>query len=187
MTLLDILNEKKYRTDKHTDHHYIQQFYDEAFLSFRESNLNFLEIGVWNGESMKLWADYFINAKNIVGVDVFIRTPMQKVKENLSKHKTTLHQLNSVNCSIEEFNNFSKLYPEGFDIIIDDGSHVFNDQITTYNKFKLLMKKGGIYIIEDMGNESESTREAFKKLIPEINIFLSHGGRHNSLFGVIYF
>jgi hypothetical protein len=187
MTLLDILNEKRYKTDKHTDHHYIQQLYDDAFLPFKESNLNFLEIGVWNGESMKLWADYFTNAKNIVGIDIFTRTSIQSVRENLSNYKTTLHQLNSSTCSDDEFNKFSELYADGFDIIIDDGSHAFNDQISTYDKFKPLMKKGGIYLIEDMGNESKTTRDAFKQLIPEINILLSTGNKYNSLFGIIHF
>jgi hypothetical protein len=37
-----------------------------------------------------------------------------------------------------------------FDIIIDDGSHHFEDQIATFNLLKDRMNAGGIFIIEDV-------------------------------------
>ena len=83
MRLLDILNEKHYNTDKHTDHDYVQTIYDPMFEVWQYSKINFLEIGVYNGESMKLWSDYFTNAKNIVGVDIFERTSLSEVKDNV--------------------------------------------------------------------------------------------------------
>ena len=57
MKLIDILNERKYQTDKHTDHHYIQEFYEIEFENLRDKELNVLEIGVWRGDSLKLWHD----------------------------------------------------------------------------------------------------------------------------------
>ena len=53
MRLIDIL-EEKYNTDKWTDHHYVQEIYEPLFTKYREENVNFCEVGVWNGESMRV-------------------------------------------------------------------------------------------------------------------------------------
>ena len=37
-----------------------------------------------------------------------------------------------------------------FDYIIDDGSHMEQDQIKTFQMLKPFMKEGGVYIIEDI-------------------------------------
>ena len=39
-----------------------------------------------------------------------------------------------------------------FDVIIDDGSHIINDQINSFNILKHRMNPNGIYIIEDVNN-----------------------------------
>ena len=49
--------------------------------TIQSQKINFLEIGVFNGESMKLWHDYFVNAKNIVGIDIFTRTTIEEVSK----------------------------------------------------------------------------------------------------------
>jgi cephalosporin hydroxylase len=154
MTLLDILKEKKYDTDKHTAHDYIQTIYDPMFEVWQYSKINFLEIGVYNGESMKLWSDYFINAKNIVGVDIFERTPLSEVKDNLKDYDVNLHKFDSFRDT-DKFEEFSKQYNDGFDIIIDDGHHHFESQLNTFKQFSPLMNKDGVYIIEDINFEQE--------------------------------
>jgi len=63
MRLIEILEEKQYKTDKWTDHHYVQDIYEPLFAQYREKEINFCEVGVWNGESMKLWSDYFVKFK----------------------------------------------------------------------------------------------------------------------------
>ena len=40
MRLIDILEEKKYNTDKWTDHHYVQEIYEPLFAKYREENVN---------------------------------------------------------------------------------------------------------------------------------------------------
>ena len=154
MRLLDILNEKHYNTDKHTDHDYVQTIYDPMFKVWQYSKINFLEIGVYNGESMKLWSDYFTNAKNIVGVDIFERTSLSEVKDNLKDYDVNLHKFDSFRDT-DKFEEFSKQYTDGFDIIIDDGNHHFESQINTFKQFSPLMNKDGVYIIEDISFETD--------------------------------
>ncbi len=50
-----------------------------------------------------------------------------------------------------------------FDIIIDDGSHILQDQIKTFHLLKKLMKKNGIYVIEDVNN-IDTVKDEFLKL-----------------------
>jgi hypothetical protein len=154
MRLLDILNEKHYNTDKHTDHDYVQTIYDPMFKVWQHSEINFLEIGVYNGESMKLWSDYFTNAKNIVGVDIFERTSLSEVKDNLKDYDVNLHKFDSFRDT-DKFEEFSKQYTDGFDVIIDDGHHHFESQINTFKQFSPLMNKDGVYIIEDISFDTD--------------------------------
>ena len=50
--------------------HYFS-IYEAIFGPVRREPLRILEIGIWHGASLKLWRQYFDNAKSIiVGVDV---------------------------------------------------------------------------------------------------------------------
>jgi hypothetical protein len=206
MTLFDILKEKKYDTDKHTAHNYIQKIYDPMFEVLQDSEINFLEIGVYNGESMKLWSDYFTNAKNIVGVDIFERTSLSEVKDNLKDYDVNLHKFDSFRDT-DKFKEFSKQYTDGFDIIIDDGHHHFESQINTFKQFSPLMNEGGVYIIEDLSFEDEGamstgpmtyyedtnqvaqiTIPVIQEKIPNIRFYLTGGKKfENQPIGIITF
>ena len=201
--LIDILKEKKYETDKWTDHYYVQHIYEDLFAQFNHKKINFLEIGVFNGESMKLWHDYFVNAKNIVGIDIFVRSSFKEVSGWLKDYDVKLHKFNS-HEDTDKFNKFADTYKEGFDIIIDDGSHWYENQINTYKKFKNLMNPGGVYIIEDISFEREESVYTSYKLtesgmqnvveakiqrdIPEMQFYMTGGELfQNQPVGVIYF
>lgn len=182
MKLMEILKTKKYKTDKHSNHTYVQDFYEDNFLKYQQLNLNFLEIGVWNGESMKLWSDYFINAKNIIGIDMFTRTSIDEVKNNLSNYNVSLFKMNTVEDNDDIFNQFTSLYPDKFDIIIDDGSHNPSHQIKTFERFSKLMNTGGLYIIEDIANGEVDT---IQNNIPNINVVVNP--INNDKFAYMYF
>ena len=203
MKLIDILRQKQYDTDKWTDHYYVQDLYEPLFEQFQNKKVNVLEIGVWNGESMKLWHDYFVNAKNIVGIDIFVRSSFKEVSGWLKDYDVKLHKFNS-HEDTDKFNKFADTYKEGFDIIIDDGSHWYENQINTYKKFKNLMNPGGVYIIEDISFEREESVYTSYKLtesgmqnvveakiqrdIPEIQFYATGGEMfQNQPVGVIYF
>ena len=201
--LIDIFKDKKYQTDKWTDHYYVQDLYEPLFEQFQNKKVNVLEIGVWNGESMKLWHDYFVNAKNIVGIDIFVRSSFKEVSGWLKDYDVKLHKFNS-HEDTDKFNEFADTYKEGFDIIIDDGSHWYENQINTYKKFKNLMNPGGVYIIEDISFEREESVYTSYKLtesgmqnvveakiqrdIPEMQFYMTGGELfQNQPVGVIYF
>jgi len=206
MKLIDILNERQYKTDKHTSHDYIQTIYDPMFEVIKDDNISLCEIGVHNGESMKLWSDYFTNAKHIVGVDIFERTSLEEVKDNLKDYNVNLHKFNSTEDT-DESKAFIEQYSDGFDIIIDDGNHHWQSQIDTFKKFSPLMNTGGVYIIEDVGLEDEGAMHKgpfvlgtesgkveqtlipmLQKEIPDIRFYVT-GGKNfkNQPVGIITF
>jgi len=60
----------EYPSDKNSYHSYIEDVYEEYFSQYKNKKINLLEIGVAFSGSIRLWNDYFKNAK-IYGIDNF--------------------------------------------------------------------------------------------------------------------
>lgn len=144
---------KKYPTDKDFTHNYYNSVYEDAFKDMRENVKLLCEIGIggfWKevgwvpGNSLKVWRDYFPNAK-VLGLDINLHeiTDSERISlEWLDQSKRDL---------VIEYSR--KL--ENYDVIIDDGSHnVYDQQITLAYFFKSL-KSGGIYVLEDLHSSEE--------------------------------
>lgn len=125
-------------TDKSSRSHRYTKVYSELFDPMRFGIKNVCEIGIQYGGSLKMWAEYFTNAK-IVGIDVD-QGCIQRV-----------HPLKAIIHSASDKGIVPLLQPEGpFDIIIDDGSHATQDQIKSFELLFPLVKDSGYYIIEDI-------------------------------------
>jgi hypothetical protein len=94
MTLLQILktfnldsNESNgfSETDKNTDHSYIEHFYENAFLKYKDKNITLLEIGARTGASCFLWNQYFKNGI-IYGIDITMELFLEKYKNIKNFH-----------------------------------------------------------------------------------------------------
>lgn len=130
----------KYGTDK----------LQHGYIPFYEQNLpkdpkRILEIGVKEGRSLAMWAEYFPGAE-IHGLDLFGESSMNDVINNIMEwhgtvHNIGLHQGNQCDWRVLEL-----LRKLDFDIIIDDGSHNSRDQLMTF--FGLF--NGKHYFIEDL-------------------------------------
>ena len=130
-------------TDKASNAHRYTKVYSSLFEPIRFGVKNVCEVGIQYGYSLKMWGHYFTNAK-VVGVDID--------KECLNR----VNQSDKMRVIIESASAPKILEllkpeaPEGFDIIIDDGSHHTDDQIKTFELLFPLVKDGGYYIIEDI-------------------------------------
>jgi len=130
-----------YGTDKNITGHWYTKLYEEYFTPLRESAKNVLEIGVYNGESIRLWKDYFRNAE-IYGIDI---DPEDAQYIGLRQHifigdQSDVEFLNTVVDSIDG----------PLDIIVDDGSHRMAHYIVTFNTLFLTLRSQGWYVIEDV-------------------------------------
>jgi len=167
-----------YRTDKVGKHFYTQH-YSSHFERFRHSPINVLEIGVGGynnpyhgGKSLRMWRSYFPLA-NIYSIDIYEKSPLQEDRIKIFKGSQVDKEfLDSV---VEEIGEI--------DLIIDDGSHLNEHVITTFNLLFPRLKDGGIYVVEDTQtsywpefggdsgnlNNPKTTMSYFKSLTDSLN------------------
>jgi hypothetical protein len=142
----------------------------------RNSPVNLLEIGVGGykdsgtgGESLRMWKAYFRSGR-IVGLDI-------EDKRHFSEHRIDIRQ-----CDQTDAVSLTKLSEEygGFDIIVDDGSHLNEHVIQTFKVLFPLLRDGGIYAVEDVQTsywptwggglrDPKSSMEFFKGLADGLN------------------
>ena len=142
--------------DKGGTHSYLETY--EELFSKKRNGASLLEIGIAFGKSIELFDEYFENSK-IVGVDLSIVFEPKEYKNNV--------ELIVSDGTKPELLN--KLGGQKFDIVIDDGSHMENDQVNTFNMLKGSMNAGGVYIIEDI-LALDSNRKRFMALHPNCEI-----------------
>lgn len=177
---------KKYKTDK-LSHGFID-IYSNLFDQYRESQFNFLEIGVFFGASIKMWNDYFVGA-TIYGADTFKGKQGNGIKFansdlfynewNNNKKKYPNIELLVLDQSNEndliKFVDFCNLHNKKFKVILDDGSHLMHDQQITFFHLFNLVEDNGYFIIEDihtsnqsgydvLPDKSNSTKNIFKNM-----------------------
>ena len=141
---------------KGTAHSYIENYYHQRFDKIRLDKLNILEIGVSTGLSLEMWCEYFPNS-NIIGIE------LNNINYIPSNDRIKL--IIGDGTDSKTFKNIDEL-----DIIIDDGSHIFTDQIFSYAILYDKLKKGGVYIIEDVKNIDEVS-QFFNRLNINTKIF----------------
>ena len=131
-------------SDKVYGHNFIP-IYETYFKSLRKKPLNILEIGIGGyedeqsgGESLLMWSEYFKNSK-ITGADLF------KKDLNLPNRVKTIALDQSNPEELEKLGTTRG----GFDIIIDDGSHVSSHVILTFLTLWKYLNNNGLYIVED--------------------------------------
>ena len=135
----------KYHTDK---------AYCHKFCDFYEQNLNkdiskLWEIGVLDGASLRMWSSYYPLAQ-ITGFDIIDKSSL-KFNDNVTVklldqgNKEQLEKLANENTDI--------------DIIIDDGSHIIEHQIMTFEILFNSLKSNGQYILEDLHTSTDLFNE----------------------------
>ena len=135
----------KYNTDKNKLFHNYSRQYESIFQKFRSENIKYLEIGVFEGESLKAMRDVFQNAEFILGIDI---NPECKQYEDV-EHGIFVEIGDASN---PDFLNYIKSkYGPQFDIILDDGSHTNEHVIKSFESlYESCVKEDGIYLVEDV-------------------------------------
>ena len=131
---------QQYESDKGAVYHNYLEIYEKYFAKYRDNLENFLEIGLWKGDSIRMWRDYFTSG-NLVGADILDLS-------HVNLPNTQIHICDQSDRSQLE-NLVSKTFNE-FDIIIDDGGHWQHQQQITLGCMFPYLKSGGIFVIEDL-------------------------------------
>lgn len=132
----------RYNCDKNSSFHNYCRQYESLLQDYRDKPIRLLEIGVFEGESLKIWRDVFPKAIKIIGVDI---NPICKMYEN--KDNSIFVEIGDATNG--DFINSIQSKHGPFDIIIDDGSHINMHVIQTFEILFPLLNDNGLYIIED--------------------------------------
>lgn len=119
--------------------HYFE-VYHTFFQKYVGTNVKILEIGVFKGGSMQMWRDYFGEKAVIVGIDIDEKCKVFE-EDNI---KICIGSQGDKAFLTEVSENWGP-----FDIVLDDGSHMMEHQIITFETLFPLLKEGGVFVCED--------------------------------------
>jgi hypothetical protein len=151
---------EKYGSDKCSNWHNYSALYDYFFKHFRDEEINFFEVGIYHGSSVKSWREYFSKAK-IYTADVDKETFLSI--SNLDVEYFYCDQDNPQ--SIQSMWKSNSLNDTEFDVIIDDGKHEFISNLNFFKESIYKLKSGGIFIVEDL---TVSTYNSFERILPNL-------------------
>ena len=120
--------------------------YDTMLSCYKNHDINILEIGIYSGASTLIWHDYFEHAR-LVGIDIMDRPSVtDAIVESGRFHFIQGDQCDDavLRAAVDATNG------AGFDIIIDDASHIGDYARRSFDfLFTSALKRGGLYFIED--------------------------------------
>ena len=120
--------------------HYLE-IYNSYFANRLGKEINVLEVGVRGGGSLDMWAAVFGPACRVYGVDI---DPECTRYEAANRHILIGDQ------GDRAFWARVKATLPPLDVVIDDGSHVPEHQIATFEELWPMLRPGGVYLIEDV-------------------------------------
>jgi predicted O-methyltransferase YrrM len=129
-----------YKTDKGALQHHYTQLYECLFSPMRLSAKKIFEIGVLEGASLKMFAEYFPSAA-VYGIDI-------KDTSHLNSERIKTFIADQANRT--QLNSFIAKYGNDFDIILDDGGHSMEQQQVSLAFLFKDVKPGGYYVLEDV-------------------------------------
>jgi hypothetical protein len=126
-------------TDKSSATHDYLVHYDRLFRDHIASDFNFIEIGIFRGASLAMLRQYFEGA-TIVGVDI-VETCQRYATDRINVEIGS--QVDPVFLA-----DLVQRYPPR--IVIDDGSHMAEHVVFTFEALFSSVEPGGIYVVEDL-------------------------------------
>ena len=144
--------------------HSYTAIYNILLSHLKNNHINFAEIGILENASIKMWREFFKNA-NIDGFefdeDLLIKAENERLK-NTKYFKIDVRNRESIKKSFLKTN-------KEYDVIIDDSTHIFDDQINIIFAAKKFLKPGGYLIIEDIfSKKTKYSEKNYYQAIKEI-------------------
>jgi hypothetical protein len=121
--------------------------YERYLAALRDRHITLLEIGIGGsqdplagGASLRMWRQYFPNGA-IHGLDLYDKSSHEQ--DRISSHRASQDDpaaLRRISAQIGTI-----------DIIVDDGSHISQHVIISFETLFPVLAAGGLYIVEDIG------------------------------------
>jgi demethylmacrocin O-methyltransferase len=155
-------------TDKQPSMHNFVDLYDRHITPLQDSVHRFLEIGIFNGASHKMWKCFFDSAE-VYGIDIRQKPWIEK----LGIHTYIANQANR-----EQLQAFMDASGGSFDVIVDDGGHFMDHQQISLGFLFQHLNEGGLFIIEDVHTSIPAFYEGFgvdsTQSNTTLNVFLKY-------------
>ena len=124
------------------------ELYELYFSKMMDEKVKLLELGVSNGQSMHMWKNYF-DKGTIAGLDLFPK--YQSDETHPEQDRVKIYQGSQTDLALLD-KIAQECAPDGFDIIVDDCSHIGElTKLSFWHPFAHHLKPGGVYAIEDWG------------------------------------
>ena len=141
-----------YNNDVGLHKHSYTAVYDFLFASKRYEKLKIAEIGILKNKSMLCWREYFPNS--ILHVFEFFGSEIENAKKDglldTSYFFMNIKDEASIKLSLK---NAATIY----NLVIEDSTHVFEDQIRFINNIHPYILPGGMLIIEDIFKNADES------------------------------
>ena len=153
-------------------------YYEKKLETYKNKNLNILEIGSYAGASAAAFTKYLPKSK-VYCFDVNISNFKYK-SENINVYGIDINNQKKVLKTLNKI--FSEKNFTQFDLIIDDGSHNLSDILISLKFFFKYVKNKGLYIIEDFKhpNYYKYNRNINHLLVDQIFVSLNNKKFFNS-------
>jgi cephalosporin hydroxylase len=132
----------RHNTDKNSLFHNYTRQYDALLQEYRTKPIKYLELGVYNGGSLKAMREALAHATHIVGVDI-----EPTCTEHADPTRGVYVEIGDA-TSEEVVQRLTATYGT-FDVILDDASHINKDVIKSFELLFPLLNDNGLYIVED--------------------------------------
>ena len=158
------IDKSPYNVNPNTHKHPYTSVYSMLFGPLKNKEIHFAEIGVAAGGSVILWNQYFNHPST--------RFHFFDCDENFLNHSRSFGFTRSSFDLMDvgkDGNISQQLSPyEKYDVILDDSSHNFNDQVRIVKEAFPFVKSGGYMIVEDVFRNipEEDFERELKDILP---------------------
>lgn len=141
--------------------HYFD-IYHRHFQKFIGKEVRVVEVGIYSGGSLDMWKAYFGPKCRIYGVDI------EQACKAYEDERTRVFIGDQGDR--EFWKEFRQQVPD-VDIVIDDGGHLPEQQIVTLEEMLPYLRRGGVYLCEDITGEHNRFAAYLHGLTAEMNAF----------------
>ena len=160
---------RKYETDKGGSHlrygggdsdtcHNYTPVYHNFFEQHRMAFRHVLEIGVHAGSSLRMWKEYFPHAQ-ILGLDTNAEC-LKQAEDRITIVMADQNNVAALRAAI--------LGWPSFDLILDDGSHERDHQVTSLRTLLPYVRPKGFYVVEDLSPGGDPLAAGRDRLVREL-------------------
>jgi len=156
--------------------HYFD-IYHRHFQRFVGKEVTVVEVGIFSGGSLTMWKRYFGPQCLIYGIDL------------QSECKAYEDERTKVFIGDQSDRSFWRRFRgevKNIDIVIDDGGHLPEQQIVTFEETVPYLRPGGVYLCEDILGSHNPFAAYVYGLTTALNSFaLTHGTKSNGTDAVV--